>query len=134
MVRLDATATEAAVITVEPRPLLVPDLVPELVISRAADADPSVGRAGMQYRDLIPAVSVGWFIASHISIPGAGPVPDYVHHHDIRFQLIFCHAGWVEVVYEDQGEPFVMHPGDWEIQPPHILHRVMASIEELEVV
>ena len=28
LVRLDATATEAAVITVEPRPLLVPDLVP----------------------------------------------------------------------------------------------------------
>ena len=67
LVRLDTTATEAAVITAEPRPLIVPDLVPELVISRAADAEPSVGRAGMQYRDLIPSRLGGRFIASHIN-------------------------------------------------------------------
>lgn len=134
LVRLDATATEAAVITVEPRPLLVPDLVPELVISRAADAEPSVGRAGMQYRDLIPSRLGGRFIASHIVIPDGGPVPDYVHHHAVRFQLIFCNAGWVKVVYEDQGEPFVMHPGDCVIQPPHIRHQVLESSDELEVV
>lgn len=133
-VRLDVTATEAAVITVEPQPLRIPELVPELVISRAVDAQHGAGRAGMQYRDLIPGRLGGRFIASHIAIPQGGPVPDYVHHHAIRFQLIFCNAGWVKVVYEDQGEPFVMHPGDCVIQPPHIRHRVLESSDGLEVV
>lgn len=134
LVRLDRAATEEATIVVEPEPLTIPDLVPELVVSRAADADHGEGRAGMRYRDLIPSRLGGRFIASHIAIPGAGPVPDYVHHHDIRFQLIFCHAGWVEVVYEDQGEPFVLRPGDCVIQPPGIRHRVLASGDDLEVV
>jgi len=133
-VRLDVTATQAAVITVEPQPFRIPELVPELVISRAVDAQHGAGRAGMQYRDLIPGRLGGRFIASHIAIPQGGPVPDYVHHHAIRFQLIFCNAGWVKVVYEDQGEPFVMHPGDCVIQPPHIRHRVLESSDGLEVV
>ncbi|MEM9465510.1 MAG: cupin domain-containing protein [Actinomycetota bacterium] len=133
-VRLDRTAVEPATILVDSTPLVIPELDAELVISRAADADHGAGRAGMRYRDLIPGRLGGRFIASHIAIPGGGPVPDYVHHHDIRFQLIFCHAGWVEVVYEDQGDPFVMRPGDCVIQPPGIRHRVLASGDDLEVV
>ncbi len=133
-IRLDRTATVESTLVVEPRPLTIPELAPELVIARAADADHGAGRAGMRYRDLIPSRLGGRFIASHIAIPGGGPVPDYVHHHDIRFQLIFCHAGWVRVVYEDQGEPFVMRPGDAVIQPPGIRHRVLESGEDLEVV
>ena len=103
-------------------------------LERGADAPPAAGRAGMVYRDLIPDRLGGAFIASHITIPEGGPVPDYVHHHDIRFQMIFCHAGWVKVVYEDQGDPFVMRPGDCVIQPPGIRHRVLESGDGLEVV
>jgi quercetin dioxygenase-like cupin family protein len=103
-------------------------------LERSADASPAVGRAGMVYRDLIPGRLGGAVIASHISIPEGGLVPDYVHHHDIRFQMIFCHAGWVKVVYEDQGDPFVMWPGDCVIQPPGIRHRVLESSDGLEVV
>ena len=36
----------------------------------------------------------------------------------VGFQLIFCYRGWVEVVYEDQGAPFVLHAGDCVIQGP----------------
>ncbi|MEM9520525.1 MAG: cupin domain-containing protein [Actinomycetota bacterium] len=133
-VRLDRLATAGGVVAVEPQPLLIPALVPELVVSRAGTAGHAEGRAGMQYRDLIPGRLGGRFIASHIAIPGGGPVPDYVHHHDIRFQLIFCHCGWVEVLYEDQGASFVMQPGDCVIQPPGIRHRVLASGDDLEVV
>lgn len=108
---------------------------PEAIrLQRSPDAAPTAGRAGMVYRDLIPDRVGGAFIASHISIPEGGPVPDYVHHHDIRFQMIFCHAGWVKVVYEDQGDPFVMRPGDCVIQPPGIRHRVLESGDGLEVV
>lgn len=101
---------------------------------RRADAPPATGRAGMIYRDLIPDRLGGSVIASHITIPVGGPVPDYVHHHDITFQMIFCHAGWVRVVYEDQGPPFVMEAGDCVLQPPGIRHRVLASGDGLEVV
>lgn len=116
-----------------PRPL--PALQPRFVVTRGgADAQWETGRAGMRYRDLIPGRLGGRYIASHIRIPEGGPVPDYVHHHAIRWQMIFCRAGWVRVVYEDQGPAFVMHAGDCVLQPPHIRHRVLESSPALEVI
>ena len=93
-----------------------------------------VGRAGMQYRDLIPGRLGGAIIASHIRIPEAGPVPDDVHYHIAAFQLIFCYRGWVDLVYEDQGPPFRLEAGDCLIQPPQIRHRVLESSAGLEVI
>ncbi|CAN0495248.1 unnamed protein product, partial [Hapterophycus canaliculatus] len=61
-------------------------------------------------------------------------VPDRVHYHTIGFQLIFCYRGWVRLVYEDQGEPFILSAGDCVIQPPEIRHRVLESSDNLEVV
>lgn len=92
------------------------------------------GRAGMLYRDLIPGRLAGRFIASHIRIPQGGPVPDYVHHHDVQFQMIYCYRGWVKVVYENQGAPFVMNAGDCVLQPPHIRHRVLECSDNMEVI
>lgn len=94
----------------------------------------SAGRAGMRYQDLIPARQGGRFIASRIRIEQGGPVPDYVHYHLIRFQLIFCWRGWVRVVYEDQGPSFVLEPGDCVLQPPGIRHRVLEASRGLEVI
>ncbi len=93
-----------------------------------------IGRAGMLYRDLIPNRQGGRFIASHILIPEGGPVPDYVHFHKIRFQMIYCYKGWVRVVYDEQGAPFVMYPGDCVLQPPQIRHRVLECSAGLEVI
>ncbi len=116
-------------------PIEIPPVAHEFVLTRAADsADAGVGRAGMLYRDLIPSRLGGRFIASHISIPEGGPVADWVHFHKIRFQMIFVRTGWVRVVYEDQGEPFVMQAGDCVLQPPRIRHRVLESSPGLEVV
>jgi len=99
------------------------------------DADPWViGRAGMHYRDLIPSRLGGSIIASHIRIPEGGPVPDMVHYHEVGFQLIYCYRGWVKLVYEDQGPPFILHAGNCVTQPPRIRHRVLESSAELEVV
>lgn len=98
------------------------------------DGGSGVGRAGMRYRDLLPDRWGGRFISSLIAIPDGGAVPDYVHFHKIRFQLIFVKSGWVRVVYEDQGEPFVLHSGDCVIQPPEIRHRVLEASPGLEVV
>jgi len=111
-------------------PSKVPANQPGFVHTKPDPQVPSseqAGRVGMHYRDLMPDRYGGRFIASHIRIAEGGPVPDYVHYHHIRFQLIFVHAGWVDVVYEDQGEPFRMVPGDAVLQPPHIRHRVLES-------
>lgn len=115
------------------RPYVVPDNRPSLTVTHD-DRSPGVGRAGMRYRDLLPDRWGGRFIASLISIPDGGPVPDYVHFHKVRFQLIFVKDGWVRVVYEDQGEPFVLERGDCVIQPPEIRHRVLEASPGLEVV
>lgn len=117
----------------EPAPAEMPVNQPASVHT-PAQASGGEGRAGMLYRDLLPDRQGGTFIASHITIPTGGPVADYVHYHDVRFQLIFCHAGWVDVVYEDQGPPFRLEPGDLVIQPPTIRHRVLESSAGLEVI
>ena len=93
-----------------------------------------VGRAGMQYRDLIPGRLGGAVIASHIRILQGGPVPDMVHFHTITFQLIYCYRGWFNLVYEDQGPPFRLEAGDCVIQPSQIRHRVLESSDNGEVI
>lgn len=115
-------------------PPVVPEGKQEFLITRASDHAWAQGRAGMLYRDLIPGRLGGRFIASHIRIPQGGAVDDYVHHHNICFQMIYCRRGWVRVVYEDQGPPFVMREGDCVLQPPHIRHRVLESSAGLEVI
>ena len=116
-------------------PPFAPDLRPSLSVQKATDQSSwGIGRAGMQYRDLIPDRWGGRYIASHIRIPEGGPVADYVHHHHIIFQLIYCYKGWVRVVYEDQGPSFVMQAGDCVLQPPHIRHQVLECSEGFEVI
>lgn len=114
-------------------PTGLPDFRPEFVVTRAGTAS-GEGRAGMRYRDLIPSRLGGRYIASHIAIPEGGAVADWVHCHRIALQLICVRKGWVRVVYEDQGEPFVMAAGDLVLQPPGIRHRVLESSAGLEVV
>jgi mannose-6-phosphate isomerase-like protein (cupin superfamily) len=116
-----------------PLPRGLPPFVPEFVLTRAGAAA-AQGRAGMLYRDLVPGRLGGRYIASHITITEGGPVSDWVHYHRVLLQLIFVRRGWVRVVYEDQGEPFVMHAGDLVLQPPRIRHRVLESSPGLEVI
>jgi quercetin dioxygenase-like cupin family protein len=134
---LDGSFTLPGGSTIEFRPFTttydVPTSVPSLVISHD-DGESGAGRAGMRYRDLIPDRWGGSFVASHITIPEGGPVPDYVHFHKVRFQMIFVKSGWVRLVYEDQGDPFVMVAGDCVLQPPEIRHRVLESSPGLEVI
>ena len=96
--------------------------------------DWTAGRAGMIYRDLMPDRIDGRMAVSHIRLTESGPVPDYVHYHKIEFQMIRCIDGRIRVVYEDQGEPFWLEPGDWVIQPPEIRHRVLECEAGSEVI
>jgi quercetin dioxygenase-like cupin family protein len=130
MVAPNGTAVEL----VAPPQLALGPTVPELVISRLETGPWGVGRAGMRYRDLIPSRLGGRFIASHIEITEPGPVPDYVHYHHVRFQMIYCWRGWARLVYEDQGRPFRFEAGDCVLQPPEIRHRVLESSGDLAVI
>ncbi len=116
-------------------PLAIPPVAPSFVLSENGErAEWGTGRAGMRYRDLVPDRQGGSFIASHIHIPEGGPVPDYVHFHKVRFQMIYCYKGWARLVYEDQGPPFVFRAGDCVLQPPRIRHRVLESSAGMEVI
>jgi len=129
LVRSGVAAVADVAVAEEP-----PPLTPSFCIVRADESPWRAGRAGMRYRDLIPDRQGGRYIASHIAIPEGGAVADYVHFHAIRFQMIFCYRGWVRVVYEDQGEPFLMRAGDCVLQPPGIRHRVLEASPGLEVI
>ena len=116
-------------------PLVLPATEHAFVVRRLADQAPWViGRAGMEYRDLVPNRLGGAMIASHIRIPDGGPVPDMVHYHTVGFQLIYCYRGWVDVLYEDQGDMIRLHAGDCVIQPPGIRHRVCEASAAIEVI
>ena len=112
----------------------VPPNAATLTVVDPSEGSFGLGRAGMEYRDLLPDRWGGRFIASHIRITEGGDVADWVHFHKIRFQMIYVSSGWVDVVYEDQGEPFRMVAGDCVLQPPEIRHRVLRSSPGLEVI
>ena len=107
---------------------------PDLLIQRSDEGEWIKGRAGMLYRDLIPGRYGGRVVASHIRLTKGGEVADYVHYHKVAFQVIFCLAGAIKVVYEDQGEPFWLRPGDCVLQPPEIRHRVLEAEAGSEVI
>ncbi|HEV7698786.1 MAG TPA: hypothetical protein VGO43_01010 [Pyrinomonadaceae bacterium] len=92
------------------------------------------GRAGMEYRDLIPDRLGGKVVASHIRLTEGGEVPDYVHYHKIDFQVIYCLKGRIKVAYEVQGEPFWLETGDLVLQPLEIRHRVLECTAGAEVI
>lgn len=100
----------------------------------AGGSDWRVGRAGMEYRDLIPDRLGGMVIASHIRLTKGGDVPDYVHYHKVDFQMIYCKRGRIKVVYEDQGAAFWLETGDCVLQPPEIRHRVLECTAGAEVI
>ena len=112
----------------------LPPVQQECVVSRMAETDWGVGRSGMRYRDLVPGRQGGRFVGSHIQIETGGPVGDYVHFHKVRFQALYCYRGWAKLVYEGQGDPFIMQEGDCVLQPPGIRHRVLESSAGLEVI
>lgn len=115
-------------------PLVLPPTQHAFVVRRLADQAPwIIGRAGMEYRDLVPSRLGGAVIASHIRVPD-GPVPDMVHYHKVGFQLIFCIRGWVDVLYEDQGGMRRLTAGDCFIQPPAIRHKVCHAADGIEVI
>lgn len=104
------------------------------MIELASKSEWVEGRVGMLYRDLTPEDLGGDVLISQIRLPFDGEVPDYVHYHKIAFQVIYCTAGRIKVVYEGQGPPFWLETGDCVLQPPEIRHRVLECVAGSEVI
>jgi len=111
----------------------IKNLIPIVHLSRSSDAEWVQGRAGMSYRSLTGSHNE-ICAASQIRIKGSGKVADWVHYHDVLFQVLFCIKGSAKLVYEDQGEPFLFKEGDCILQPPGIRHQVLESFDDLEVI
>ena len=95
-------------------PLVLPPTEHAFVVRRRAEQAPwIIGRAEMQYRDLVPSRLGGAMIASHIRIPDVGHVPYLVHFTTAGFPLLFCNTGRGKRGYADQGTPNRLTPGDW---------------------
>ena len=115
-------------------PIKVPDANSYFEINKMTnDSSWVVGRVGLEYRNLLHHQN-DRFGASHIRINEGGVTSDYVHYHQLRFQMIYCYNGWAKMVYENQGEPFIMNEGDCILQAPEIRHRVLACKKGLEVI
>ena len=91
------------------------------------------GRAGMEYRDLIPDRLNGQYIASHIHVKARTSLADQPHFHPIRYQMIYCLEGEASVSYQDQGPDIVFKAGDCLLQPPGIVHRVNTCSDGFQV-
>lgn len=116
-------------------PLRTPETRHAFCVKRLRESGSRIiGRTGMHYRDLIPGRPGGSIAASHIRIPGGGPVPNMVDYHTVGFQLIFCYRGRVRPVCEDRGPPFIPDAGDCVIQPPEIRHGVLKVSGNVEVI
>ena len=55
-----------------------------------------------------------------------------VHYHTVGFQLIFCLAGWVDLVYETRGRVPASR-GRLRDPAAEIRHRVLFASDNIEV-
>jgi quercetin dioxygenase-like cupin family protein len=115
-------------------PVIQPPTEHAFVVRRLADGAPwVVGRAGMEYRDLVPGSPRRRDDREPHPHSDGGPVPDMVHFHKVGFQLIFCIAAgstWSTRIRAARR----LYPGDCFVQPPEIRHRVLHASDGIEVI
>ena len=117
------------------RPLAVPALAPVFELTRASPGDPAVAvERGCTTATSCRAARVEGSSPPTSPSPTAVPCPTTSITTTSASRSSTATAGWVRVVYEDQGPPFVVEAGDCVLQPPGIRHRVLESSAGLEVV
>jgi mannose-6-phosphate isomerase-like protein (cupin superfamily) len=110
----------------------------QFVVSHYDENDFHAGglRASAQYRDLGVRQATHGMVDAQVNRqrPGAGSsgYPMSFHRHDVQFQMIYVLKGWVKVEFEGHGV-HLMESGSCWLQPPGIVHRVIDSSEDREV-
>ena len=112
------------------------DLPQRFVISHLNEADFKGGglREYSAYRDLGVADATNGLAAAHVirmTVPFR-PQLSIKHHHDVRFQMVYCLKGWFETEFEGVGRQRLL-PGSCWVQPPGIRHTVVGWSDDCEL-
>jgi mannose-6-phosphate isomerase-like protein (cupin superfamily) len=106
------------------------------MISHHDEADFKIGglRDYSAYRDLGVAQATNGLAEAHV-IRMIAPFRTELgvrHHHNIRFQMIYCLKGWFETDFEGTGPQRLVAGSCW-VQPPGIRHAVVGWSDDCEL-
>ena len=106
------------------------------VVSHHREEDFEGGlRRYAKYRDLGINQATNGMVRAHVIrfVPPCRPEEvSKRHYHDIEFQMVYVHKGWIKTELDGQGA-HVMRAGSCWIQPPRIEHVVLDYSDDCEV-
>jgi len=112
------------------------DAPQRFVISHHREADFETGglRDYSAYRNLGVADATSGLAEAHVirMITPFRPDLSVRHHHDVRFQMVYCLKGWFETDFEGIGPQRLVAGSCW-VQPPGIRHTVVGWSDDCEL-
>ena len=106
------------------------------VISHHDESDFKAGglRNYSAYRDLGIAAATGGLAQAHVIRMTAPFRPELSakHHHDVKFQMVYCLKGWFQTEFEGVGVQRLEAGSCW-LQPPGIRHTVVGWSDDCEL-
>jgi len=106
------------------------------VIRHLRESDFKTGglRAYSAYRDLGVADATNGLAHAHVirMITPFRPELSVRHHHDVRFQMVYCLRGWFETEFEGVGRQRLLPGSSW-VQPAGIRHTVVGWSDDCEL-
>ena len=86
------------------------------------------------YRDLGVANATGGLAQAHVIRMTAPFKPELSsrHHHNVRFQMVYCLKGWFQTDFEGVGVQRLEAGSCW-VQPPGIRHTVVGWSDDCEL-
>lgn len=106
------------------------------VVTHLNEADFKTGglRDYSAYRDLAVAEATNGLARAHVirMIAAYRPELSVRHHHDVRFQMVYCLKGWFETEFEGAGRHRLVAGSSW-VQPPGIRHTVVGWSDDCEL-
>jgi len=91
-------------------------------------------RAYSAYRDLGVAAATNGLALAHVirMVAPFSPELSARHHHDVKFQFVYCLKGWFQTDFEGIG-PRRLEAGSCWVQPPGIRHTVVGWSDDCEL-
>lgn len=86
------------------------------------------------YRDLGIAAATGGLAQAHVirMVAPFRPELSERHHHDVKFQMVYCLKGWFQTEFEGVGVQRLEAGSCW-LQPPGIRHTVVGWSDDCEL-
>jgi mannose-6-phosphate isomerase-like protein (cupin superfamily) len=107
------------------------------VVSHLKEADFKTGglRGYSAYRDLGVADASDGMVEAHViqMIAPFRPELSLQHHHNLKFQMVYCLKGWFETEFEGVGRHRLVAGSSW-VQPPGIRHTVVGWSDDCELI